>query len=366
VQDRPQWRCCSSATGSRTTTGCGGCTSSDGPARGRCGSRSSAGGAWDTAAAIFAAQTVGEVDRLLLAPESREDEEFHRTVSEFLEEWSVRRGGVAFEAVRIIGEQWSERSSHLRDTLSRNHIPDRLLRGGLAHRAGAAVGARPHRPAAARGRPALPARRAVLLDPSDLDVAEAFGLMTPLPADAVYDTVVLARDRGLGARCTPRPRGCRRSSSSGGRRRAGRHQLRSIRNYLGFPAGISGSRLAFSAYQQAWAFGTTFHFMRAAQRLTTEPDGTHLVHLSDGATVRTRTVVLAAGASWRRLGVPEVEAFAGRGVFYGAPVSEAPAMRGRQVFLVGGGNSAGQAAVHLARYADGSPSSCGARRSWRP
>src|SRR5688500_8175858 len=74
--------------------------------------------------------------------------------------------------------------------------------------------------------------------------------------------------------------------------------------------------------------------------------------LSDGASVRTRAVVVATGASWRRIGVPELEALTGRGVFYGAAVSEAPAMRGRHVFVVGGGNSAGQAAVHLSRYAD--------------
>jgi thioredoxin reductase (NADPH) len=193
----------------------------------------------------------------------------------------------------------------------------------------------------------------VLLDPTDLDVAEAFGLMTPLPADAVYDTVVLGSGpAGLGAAVYAASEGLHtlvvEPEAVGGQ--AGTSSL--IRNYLGFPTGISGSRLAFSAYQQAWGFGTTFHFMRAASGLTTDPDGTHVVHLTDGATVRSRTVVLAAGASWRRLGVPEVDAFSGRGVFYGAPVSEAAAMRGRRVFLVGGGNSAGQAAVHLARYAD--------------
>jgi thioredoxin reductase (NADPH) len=124
-----------------------------------------------------------------------------------------------------------------------------------------------------------------------------------------------------------------------------------IRNYLGFPTGVSGSRLAFSAYQQAWAFGTRFSFMRTAASLTTE-DGLHRVTLNDGSTVRARTVVVATGAAWRRIGVPELESFTGRGVFYGAAVSEAPAMAGRHVFVVGGGNSAGQAAVYLSRYAE--------------
>jgi thioredoxin reductase len=125
-----------------------------------------------------------------------------------------------------------------------------------------------------------------------------------------------------------------------------------IRNYPGFPTGISGNRLTFSAYLQAWAFGTTFHFMRSAQAVTAGDDGVLRLALSDGATVATRTVLLATGASWRRIGVPELEALTGRGVFYGAAVAEAPAMRGRHVFIVGGGNSAGQAAVHLSRYAD--------------
>jgi thioredoxin reductase (NADPH) len=124
-----------------------------------------------------------------------------------------------------------------------------------------------------------------------------------------------------------------------------------IRNYPGFKDGISGNRLAFSAYQQAWAFGSTFHFMRSGQGIALE-DGLLRLSLSDGAVVATRTVVVATGAAWRRIGVPELEALTGRGVFYGAAVSEAPAMRGRHVFVVGGGNSAGQAAVHLSRYAD--------------
>jgi thioredoxin reductase len=124
-----------------------------------------------------------------------------------------------------------------------------------------------------------------------------------------------------------------------------------IRNYPGFPTGVSGSRLAFGAYQQAWVFGSTFHFMRQGSGLTTE-DGVHRLSLSDGNSVAARTVLVATGASWRRTGIPALEALTGRGVFYGAAVSEAPAMRGRHVFVVGGGNSAGQAAVYLSRYAE--------------
>ena len=124
-----------------------------------------------------------------------------------------------------------------------------------------------------------------------------------------------------------------------------------IRNYPGFAQGISGARLAFAAYQQAWFFGTTFLFMRQPDRLTRE-DGYYRLRLSDGATLTSRTVIITTGATYRRLGVPTLEDLQGRGVFYTAGVSEAPAMHGQKIFVIGGGNSAGQAAMHLAKWAE--------------
>jgi thioredoxin reductase (NADPH) len=124
-----------------------------------------------------------------------------------------------------------------------------------------------------------------------------------------------------------------------------------IRNYPGFAQGVSGARLAFAAYQQAWFFGTTFLFMRQPVGLARE-DGCYRLRLSDGGTLTARTVVITTGATYRRLGVPALEDLQGRGVFYGAGVSDAPAMRGRRVFVAGGGNSAGQAALHLAKWAE--------------
>src|SRR5262249_2407793 len=124
-----------------------------------------------------------------------------------------------------------------------------------------------------------------------------------------------------------------------------------IRNYPGFAQGVSGARLAFAAYQQAWFFGTTFLFMRQPERLSREA-GHYRLRLSDGTTLASRTVVITTGATYRRLDVPALEDLQGRGVFYGAGVSEAPAMRGRKVFVIGGGNSAGQAAMHLAKWAE--------------
>jgi thioredoxin reductase len=308
-------------------------------------------GAWETARPIFEALTLGQLDRWLYAPEEPGDEEFHRAVTEALEEWQARRGG-GFEAVRMIGDRWAPRSQHLRDQLSRNRIPLGFYEAGSPE-------GRSMLEALELESPRLPVvvlrfhpDRTVLEDPSDLELAEAFGLFEPLDPSTVYDVVVVGSGpAGLGASVYAASEGLStlvlEAEAVGGQ--AGTSSL--IRNYPGFPTGISGNRLAFSAYQQAWAFGSTFHFMRHAQALSSE-GGLHRIALSDGTSVCGRTVILALGASWRRIGVPELEALVGRGVFYGAAVSEAPAMRGRHVFVVGGGNSAGQAAVYLSRYAD--------------
>ena len=113
---------------------------------------------------------------------------------------------------------------------------------------------------------------------------------------------------------------------------------------------MSGSELAVRAFEQAWLFGARFHFMQQVIGLVPGPTRHRLV-LEDGTTITARAVVLAPGATYRRLGIPRLEALTGAGVFYGATVSEAAAVTGGTVFVAGGGNSAGQAAVHLAKYA---------------
>jgi thioredoxin reductase (NADPH) len=123
-----------------------------------------------------------------------------------------------------------------------------------------------------------------------------------------------------------------------------------IRNYLGFPKGISGNWLAEQAYEQASAFGASFVFMHRATALGRPGDRLE-VALSNDRRVSAGAVILAPGASYRRLSVPSLEALNGAGVFYGGPASEAHALTGKNVYIAGGGNSAGQAALHLARYA---------------
>ena len=123
-----------------------------------------------------------------------------------------------------------------------------------------------------------------------------------------------------------------------------------IRNYLGFSSGVSGGDLAIRAYAQALSFGAEYVY--GSQARGVRRDGPDLiVALGDGSEVRSRAVIVATGVSYRRLGIPSLDALTGAGVFYGAAASEAKALTGQQVFVVGGANSAGQAAVHLARYA---------------
>ena len=190
-----------------------------------------------------------------------------------------------------------------------------------------------------------------LVAPTDLEIADAFGLTRPPPADHVYDVVVVgAGPSGLAAAVYASSEGLStlviEQQAVGGQ--AGTSSL--IRNYPGFSRGVSGAHLAYRSFQQAWSFGTEYFFMRQVQGLGTE-GALRTVSMSDGSVVRGRSVVIATGVDYRRLDVPELEALVGRGVFYGAAVSEAPSMTGEQVYVVGGGNSAGQAALHLARYA---------------
>ena len=117
-----------------------------------------------------------------------------------------------------------------------------------------------------------------------------------------------------------------------------------LRNYLGFPAGVGGADLAARAYQQAWTFGADFLIGRTATAIQADGDD-RIVSLDDGTQVHARAVVIATGVSYRRVGIESLETFVGRGVFYGSGATEARAMAGEAVFVVGGANSAGEAAI---------------------
>jgi thioredoxin reductase len=308
-------------------------------------------GDWQSVRSIFDAVTVGKIDRWVTCPAQSPAEEFHHWITEFLREWSSQRGG-GFEPVQVIGERWSARSQQLRDLFSRFRVPAGFYdaTSGQARQMLHELGLEcPELPVVVLR---FGTEQPALVNPSNQQIVDAFGIMTPIPPGAVFDVAVIgAGPAGLAAAVGASSEGLRsvivEHEAVGGQ--AGTSSM--IRNYPGFSQGISGARLAQEMRRQAWAFGTTFLYMRQAERLT-KSDGHYQVQLSDGSVLTSRTVIIATGAAYRRLGIPRLEALQGRGVFYGAAASEAPAMRGRKVFVAGGGNSAGQTALHMAKWAD--------------
>jgi thioredoxin reductase (NADPH) len=306
-------------------------------------------GDFASAGEVFASLTAGQVDLSLVRPEQRRDEEFHSAITDALEDWQLARGD-GFEAVRIIGERWSLRGYELRDAFSRNHVPVRFIDSDLplGREMIADLGLRDA---------VLPivvlqftAEPTVMQNPSDLEIADGFGLTEPV-GDEVFDLIIVgAGPAGLAAGVYAASEGLRtlivEKLAIGGQ--AGTSSM--IRNYPGFSRGISGMKLTFRSFQQAWAFGARFSFMRAATSLHEEGD-LRVIEFSDGSTARGRAVMIATGVEYRHLGLAELDGLVGKGVFYGAGTTEAPMMDGKDVFVVGGGNSAGQAAIHLADYA---------------
>jgi thioredoxin reductase (NADPH) len=298
-----------------------------------------------TGASISDAITRGRIDDYLIRPAAPSDERFHLAVSSLLLDWAEARQ-TAPDIVQVVGETWSGRAYELRETLGRCAIPHRFSLAdsdeGRALRSG--VGAGPELPLMI-----LPDGR-VLVDPSDGEIARASGTTVDPEGMDVDLVIVGSGPAGLSAAVYGASEGLRTLVIDSGGLGGQATSSSSIRNYLGFPRGISGGELARRAYGQAWVFGARFAFMQQVTTLRRGSRGTTL-GLSGGARVTARAVVLATGASYRRLGIPAVESLSGAGVFYGAAASEAPTVAGKDVFVVGGANSAGQAAVHLADHA---------------
>jgi thioredoxin reductase (NADPH) len=299
-----------------------------------------------TARPILNASALGHIDYYVPKPVYLPDERFHRTVTEFLDEWWRLRGRW-LEVVRVVGEERDARAHEVRDVLHRNALPVGLY--SSASPEGQAILAE----VGADSSP-LPVvilyNGRVLANPTNSEVADALGVKVR-PSIDIYDVAIVgAGPSGLAAGVYAASEGLRAAiiehEALGGQ--AGTSSL--IRNYLGFPRGITGAELAFRAFDQAWLFGAELVYGNQAVALNADSEA-HTVALADGSEVRARAVVLACGVSYRRLGVPALEAMVGAGVFYGAPVAEAPAFVGQHLFVIGGGNSAGQAARHLGRYA---------------
>ena len=301
---------------------------------------------------ILQAMALGQIDSYVPKPERSPDEEFHREIAHFLEEWA-RDYRPASVAVRIVGEPLSARSHELRDILNRSVVPCAFYPADSEEGRGLLAGVGK---TSARLPVVIVFDRLVLVDPSNAEMADAFEMISPFGLNTLsdvrnFDLVIIgAGPAGLAAAVYGASEGLRtvviERETFGGQ--AGTSSL--IRNYLGFSRGISGSELAWQAYQQAWLFGASFRLARQATALRLRGEQL-VVTLSDGTEVAGRAAIIATGASYRRLGAPSLEALQGTGVFYGAVGAQAQGMKGREVYVVGGGNSAGQAARHLSKYA---------------
>ncbi len=296
---------------------------------------------------LLTAMTLGQIDDFLAKPWGPPEEHLYPGISGVISSWWRATTPSRLELVRVVGPRWSQRSHELRDLLTRNDIPSGFYdsnsdqgRRLLAEYGGEAT-----------GRPALLLFDGrVLADPSTEEVAEALGVCTR-PDSGRYDlTIVGAGPAGLAAAVYAASEGLRtlvlEREAAGGQ--AGTTSM--IRNYLGFPRGVSGADLAGRAREQALLFGAEFVYTQSARGL--RADGSDLLlTLGDGTETTSRALIVTTGVTYRRLDAPGIEPLVGAGVFYGAAVTEASAMTGRDVYVVGGANSAGQAAVHLARYA---------------
>ncbi|MGY1831170.1 FAD-dependent oxidoreductase [Geodermatophilus sp. SYSU D01180] len=296
--------------------------------------------------ALQRASALGQIDAWLVKGWVDPEEWLYPRVQEALTTWSRghRPGHVVY---RIVGEQWDPRTHDIRDGLTVNgvpfafHPPDSDAGRRLVADHGVDLG---RLPAVIRH------DGSVLHRPTMTELAASHGIrIRPTAED--HDLIVLgAGPAGLAAAVYGASEGLRtllvEERAIGGQ--AGTSSM--IRNYLGFPAGISGGELAHRAWQQATLLGAEFVFTHQVTTLTTD-GGRHVLGFHDGGRVAARTVVLAAGVRYRRLDLPDLDRLTGAGVFYGAAGVMAPAVTGAEVYVVGGANSAGQAALHLARYA---------------
>jgi thioredoxin reductase (NADPH) len=299
----------------------------------------------DTGAAIDAINVV-DLDHYLLKPWDPPEEKLYPVLDGLLSQWEAedRR---PVRVTKVIGHRWSARSSGVREFLARNQVAYRWYDSGEpdGQRLLAAAGAD-----GLRLPVVITPDAEVLVEPADAELAGKVGLATT-PAQDFYDLVVIGGGpAGLGAAVYGASEGLRtvlvERTATGGQ--AG--QSSRIENYLGFPNGVSGAQLTERARLQASKFGAEVLTTREVTGLEVNGSG-RTVRFSDGTAVGAHTVILATGVSYRQLTAPGLAELTGCGVYYGAALTEAANCKGQDVYIVGGANSAGQAAVYLARHA---------------
>jgi thioredoxin reductase (NADPH) len=300
----------------------------------------------DTGAAIDAINVI-DLDHYLLKPWDPPDEKLYPVLDELLEAWQ-ESDHRAVPETKLIGHRWSARSSEVREFLARNQVPYRWYASDEPE------GQRLLAAAGADGR-ALPVVITPdgdpLIEPADAELASRVGLATT-PAKDFYDLVIVGGGpAGLGSAVYGASEGLRtvlvEQLATGGQ--AG--QSSRIENYLGFPDGVSGAQLTGRARRQAKRFGAEVLTTREVTGLEVRGSARQ-VTFADGSSIDAHTVLLATGVSYRRLQAPGLDELTGRGVYYGSALTEATACLGQDVYVVGGANSAGQAALFLSRYAN--------------
>ncbi len=291
----------------------------------------------------------GKYDAYLLMPRGVRDEEFHNAITDLLSDWGSTVADPEVVAVKIVSPARDGLTLAIRDFLDRMGMPSRVYapdsEGGrfvLDLVEGEATFPLVY----ALNRPVIRARtvRDVAIGiygaPTDLDLDHVVDVAVVGGGPAGLATAVYAASEGLSTVILE-------AEAIGGQ--AGTSSM--IRNYLGFPRGISGMRLAQRARNQALRFGARFYTGQVVDELRPGSDGAPHVLCTESGEVHARSVVIASGVAYRKLRVEPLEELVGSGVFYGAAMTAAREMEGQDVFVVGGGNSAGQAAVHLARFA---------------
>ena len=303
----------------------------------------------DTEAAINAINVV-KLDHYLLKPWDPPDRNLYPVLDDLLDQWSASYRA-PFEGIRVIGTRWSRKCYEARDFLARNQIPYQWLNVESAE----------HDAECARviarlngGLNQLPVillpDGSTLVDPNPSELANAAGLRTHSDSTFFDLVIVGGGPAGLAAGVYGASEGLKtvivEREAPGGQ--AGLSSR--IENYLGFPSGLSGGDLARRAVAQAKRFGAEILAPLEAAKARREGPY-HVITLADGAELSCHAMVIASGVQWRKLDVPGIERLQGAGVYYGAGPTEAFSCRDEDVYIVGGANSAGQAAIHFARYA---------------